>query len=25
MWHPERCSPFRAADVELFRQVFGVQ
>jgi len=24
MWHPERCSPFRAADVELFRQVFGV-
>lgn len=25
MWHPERCLPFRAADVELFRQVFGVQ
>jgi putative glutamine amidotransferase len=25
MWHPERCSPFHAADLELFRQVFGVQ
>lgn len=25
MWHPERCSPFRAPDVELFRRVFGVQ
>lgn len=24
MWHPERCSPFRAADVELFRRTFGV-
>ncbi len=24
MWHPERCSPFRQADVQLFRQVFGV-
>jgi N5-(cytidine 5'-diphosphoramidyl)-L-glutamine hydrolase len=24
MWHPERCSPFRAADAELFRKVFGV-
>jgi len=25
MWHPERCSPFRPADVQLFRHVFGVQ
>lgn len=25
MWHPERCSPFRPTDVQLFRQVFGVQ
>jgi len=25
MWHPERCLPFSPADVELFRQFFGVQ
>ncbi len=25
MWHPERCAPLREADIELFRQVFGVQ
>jgi len=25
MWHPERCAPFSPADVQLFRQVFGVQ
>jgi len=25
MWHPERSSPFSAADVVLFRQVFGVE
>ena len=24
MWHPERCTPFRPADVALFRQVFAV-
>lgn len=24
MWHPERSVPFSPADVELFRQVFGV-
>jgi N5-(cytidine 5'-diphosphoramidyl)-L-glutamine hydrolase len=24
MWHPERYSPFRQADMQLFRQVFGV-
>jgi len=24
MWHPERCSPFSPADVDLFRQVFAV-
>lgn len=24
MWHPERCVPFSAADVGLFRRVFGV-
>jgi len=24
MWHPERCAPFAPADVDLFRQVFGV-
>ena len=24
MWHPERCEPFSAADVTLFREVFGV-
>jgi N5-(cytidine 5'-diphosphoramidyl)-L-glutamine hydrolase len=24
MWHPERFAPFAAADVALFRQVFGV-
>ena len=23
MWHPERLSPFRAADLELFASVFG--
>jgi len=23
MWHPERCSPFARADVELFRTFFG--
>jgi len=23
MWHPERCVPFAAADVALFRKVFG--
>ncbi|MFZ0638315.1 MAG: gamma-glutamyl-gamma-aminobutyrate hydrolase family protein [Candidatus Acidiferrales bacterium] len=25
MWHPERLSPFSAADVGLFRQVFSVK
>lgn len=25
MWHPERTVPFSAADVALFRQVFGVE
>jgi N5-(cytidine 5'-diphosphoramidyl)-L-glutamine hydrolase len=25
MWHPERFAPFSAADLELFRQVFGVE
>jgi N5-(cytidine 5'-diphosphoramidyl)-L-glutamine hydrolase len=25
MWHPERCSPFRPADVALFRGFFGAQ
>jgi N5-(cytidine 5'-diphosphoramidyl)-L-glutamine hydrolase len=25
MWHPERCVPFSPADIELFRQVFGVE
>jgi putative glutamine amidotransferase len=25
MWHPERCAPFSPADVQLFRQVFGVE
>jgi N5-(cytidine 5'-diphosphoramidyl)-L-glutamine hydrolase len=25
MWHPERLMPFRPADVQLFRQVFGVK
>ena len=25
MWHPERCSPFRPADVELVRDLFGVK
>jgi len=25
MWHPERLAPFRPADVQLFRQVFGVK
>jgi N5-(cytidine 5'-diphosphoramidyl)-L-glutamine hydrolase len=25
MWHPERCSPFRPADVELIRGLFGVK
>jgi putative glutamine amidotransferase len=24
MWHPERSAPFSAADVTLFRQVFGL-
>lgn len=24
MWHPERSTPFSAADISLFRQVFGV-
>lgn len=24
MWHPERCIPFSADDVALFRQLFGV-
>lgn len=24
MWHPERSTPFSAADVELFRQIFAV-
>ena len=24
MWHPERSTPFSPADVELFREVFGV-
>jgi N5-(cytidine 5'-diphosphoramidyl)-L-glutamine hydrolase len=23
MWHPERLSPFRAADIEMFRNTFG--
>jgi putative glutamine amidotransferase len=25
MWHPERLAPFSPADVQLFRQVFGVE
>lgn len=25
MWHPERFSPFRPDDLQLFRQVFGVK
>jgi N5-(cytidine 5'-diphosphoramidyl)-L-glutamine hydrolase len=25
MWHPERCSPFSPADMELFREVFKVK
>jgi N5-(cytidine 5'-diphosphoramidyl)-L-glutamine hydrolase len=25
MWHPERCSPFRPADVRLVRELFGVK
>jgi N5-(cytidine 5'-diphosphoramidyl)-L-glutamine hydrolase len=25
MWHPERSDPFAPADVELFREVFGVR
>ena len=25
MWHPERCAPFRADDVALFRAIFGVE
>jgi N5-(cytidine 5'-diphosphoramidyl)-L-glutamine hydrolase len=25
MWHPERCTPFSPADVELFRHVFAVE
>jgi putative glutamine amidotransferase len=25
MWHPERLAPFRAADVALFRSVFGAR
>jgi gamma-glutamyl-gamma-aminobutyrate hydrolase PuuD len=25
MWHPERCAPFSAADVALFRRVFAVK
>jgi N5-(cytidine 5'-diphosphoramidyl)-L-glutamine hydrolase len=25
MWHPERCSPFRAADVQLVRELFRVK
>jgi len=25
MWHPERCSPFRPGDVQLFREFFGVK
>jgi N5-(cytidine 5'-diphosphoramidyl)-L-glutamine hydrolase len=25
MWHPERCVPYSPADVNLFRQVFGVE
>ena len=25
MWHPERSSPYSAADIALFRQVFGVE
>jgi len=25
MWHPERCTPFRPADLQLFREVFGVE
>jgi len=25
MWHPERFTPFRSSDVELFRQVFEVE
>jgi gamma-glutamyl-gamma-aminobutyrate hydrolase PuuD len=25
MWHPERSAPFSAADVALFRQVFGTE
>jgi N5-(cytidine 5'-diphosphoramidyl)-L-glutamine hydrolase len=24
MWHPERCAPFSRADIQLFREVFGV-
>ncbi len=23
MWHPERLSPFRAADIDFFRRIFG--
>ena len=25
MWHPERCAPFRADDISLFRTIFGVE
>jgi N5-(cytidine 5'-diphosphoramidyl)-L-glutamine hydrolase len=25
MWHPERCVPYSPADMDLFRQVFGVE
>jgi gamma-glutamyl-gamma-aminobutyrate hydrolase PuuD len=25
MWHPERSAPFSPADVNLFRQIFGVE
>jgi len=25
MWHPERCAPFRSADLELFRAFFGAE
>jgi N5-(cytidine 5'-diphosphoramidyl)-L-glutamine hydrolase len=25
MWHPERCTPFSSADVELFRRIFVVE
>lgn len=24
MWHPERCTPFAPADIDLFRKTFGI-